>query len=432
MRLQARTSLRLVLLRLLLPALCALAGDARARAGESAAPQTSAEALLARVLPPAQRCDVRFLQHLGWRFERDAGVRRLTIHGGRPCAHLTLQAAQAAGALRLLVPPGFGADDARAFGRLAGPLADGVSSRAAYQLKVAAAAQKAMTRLAALSDSGRVQFPELFDIVHSPVFVMQMPSPEWDERGRLWVAARSAREALEAVYRRGAKADCYVGQLFALYGTQYELHSPAGFDAAFPAGEVSVGRPRDYLMTPVGRYIRENQTYAWRALLLDAQAQRLDPVLALGRHGPTAFVGLTGILCNQRADEVSNDNFMIYRLSARALDELVGGGGVAHLGRQMCRVWDAANGARGLFASPEARDAADRRVDALLATPAFSEFELYVQPHGIVTLADLVRKWVERTESPLRMRLYVHGLEDFFYRRYRSAYLARCLRELSD
>jgi len=388
--------------------------------------------LLDGVLPLDQRCELRYLLHLGWRFERDASVKDVVVAGGRPCRYRTLARAQAAGSLRIQVPSSFGAVEARALGARLAEIADGRGSRCAYKHKVAPAVQRAVKRFDRGVETGRYQFPELFDLVHSPWWAWRLPEPQWEKRGRVYVATTSAARALESIWSRGAIAECYAGQWLAVFGTQYELYGREAFDEAFAPEDLQIGAPQQIKPAPVGRYTRGKGPYPWRGLLIPLADQRKDPILVLGPHGPMAFVGLTGIMRNQDRDVTTNENFLIARMSPAALKQLVDGGGLAFLRREARAIWSHVNPCAGFLRLGGPKGEHAREVDRILAQPAFSEVWVYGHPHGIVPFAFLVRKMFSESSSPVEFMLYLHGREDFLYQRYRRVWKARCARGIAE
>jgi hypothetical protein len=409
-----------------------LAGGATASASETV---TAADGgaqvrpVFASVLDDEQLCELGFLEHLGWRFHIDAGVTELTVRGGHPARHDTLAAAQAAGTLRVLVPPGLDAEQARAAWPQLATLADAHASREAYKHRLAVATRRATARLSKMTEESRFVFPEILGLVHSPVFVFHMPKTEWHEEEKMYFATRSATRAIEEFFRLGATAECYTGQTLALFTTQYELFGPDWFDVMFDADEIVVGRPHHVIDTRLLANVKYERPYVWRALLVEPSRQRMDPILALAPHGRTAFVGLAGVVLNQDPDAFTNDNCIIVSISQRALDTLAANGGTDHLAREAGRVWEQANKAKGLLSFLRASecDAAEREVDALLAQPIFREFMVYVHPDGVVPLGDILRKKIPDADTPVTLRVNMNGLDDAFYQRFRAAYRRGCL-----
>ncbi|MDJ0973797.1 MAG: hypothetical protein QNJ98_05010 [Planctomycetota bacterium] len=385
----------------------------------------SVRAMLEQRLTAEQMQEVRFLEHLGWRFLRDADpkVQAIRFEPGFPCRYETLLAAQQDGALVIRFPAQPTDKQLQAFGERLPSISNSVASRCAYKHRIALAVRRAVDRLVRLTEAQRYKFPKyLFGAVDSPWFRMRMPQPEWQLKDRVWVAKDSARAAMDTFYRRGATAECYGGQAIAVFSIQYELYGPEAFDKVFAGDDLAIGRPLDIKSTPLGKLTHWTARFPWRALMIPEKEQRRDSLLVLARHGRMAFVGLSGIVRNQKADVQSNENFIITSISKRALDDAVKGGGLPHFSKQMTQVWEAAAPGRGLLALPSKKRAAAKRVDELLAQPIFTELMLYVHPYGDIPLADIVRKKLEKVDTPLEVVIYAHGREDGLYQRYREAF----------
>ncbi len=422
------------LLTLPLVACVLLGAPARAPAAEPAAKTGASDVahLLDRVLSRDLRCELRYLRHLGWRFTRDATVKEVVIAAGRPCKSRTLARAQAAGALRILVPADFDEAGARALGKRLTAIADGRGSRCAYKHKLAPAIRRAVARYDRGVERSQYEFPELFDLVHSPFWALRLPEPQWEKRGAVYVATTSAAGAMEAVWRRGAIVECYAGQWMGVFGTQYELYGREAFDEAFAPGDLVLGAPQQIKSAPIGSLTKGRGPYDWRGLLIPRADQGKDPILALAPHGPMAFVGLTGIMRNQDGGDATNENFLVAGMSPAALKQLVAGGGFAFLGRETQKVWEHVNACSGFLRLGSPTGAHAQAIDRILAQPAFSEVFVYGHPHGIVTFEFLTRKMFQTSSSPVEFLFYLHGREDFLYRRYHRVWKARCARGLAD
>ncbi len=369
------------------------------------------------------RATLRFLEHLGWRVEVVPGLVEARVEAGRPGFRASLAQAQAAGDLRLLLPdtPLAG----RALERLLPAAADGPASRLAWQHRVSEALVRATDKLTAATKAGRYKFPQLL-FWNSPFFQFHPPRPEWTERERMFVVVGRPSAALEAIYRRGALAECYTGQWVLVYATMYELFGAEAFDAAFPAPEVVVGRPSDVRTTPIGQTMLGDRTYPYRALLIPPEQTRQDPGATLAALGPLALVGLTGIVRNQDETDGANQNLTIVSVSPRAAEALRTQGGfgqIARLGRQAAEAWNARGG--GPFGGGNREAAA--LLERTLADPLLAEIRVYVHPFGVVPLAEMFRHELDDTEKPLYVLPYVHGREDLFYRRYRAGVERRWL-----
>jgi hypothetical protein len=378
-------------------------------------------ARLAAVLDDEQRAHLAFLEHLGWRFVAVDGVEDVTVHGGRPGAYDTLDAARTAGALRVLVPRGAPEETLERLGSRLAALADAVPTRLAFQHRLAPAVKEATRRLSEASAADRYVFPQWL-CINALLFSLSPPQPAWVEADGVWRPRDRPSSGIVAFYEQPAEAECYVGQWLAAYATQYELYGPERFDTVFDREEIVLGRPLMIKPTPIGRTTRNDLPLPWWALLLRPEDRREDPAVALARHGPMAFVGLTGIVRNQRERVYSNDNFMIVSVSPRANAILLEQGGLAYVRRRATEARE--HHQRSLWwLAPDASGAEGRRCrDEVLADPVFEEIQVYVHPFGVVSLGFIVRRWIS-VRSPTEVVLYLHGREDAFFRRYRDAFV---------
>lgn len=369
---------------------------------------------------PEDRARLAFLEHLGWRVVRDAGAADVVETAGRPGFRATLAEAQAAGDLVLRVPAGpAGAERLRV--RLAA-LGDGIPSRLAWQFRMSDAVARATGKLVAANKAGRFKFPPLL-FWKSPWFQFHPPRPEWGERGKMYVVQSKPSAAIEALYRRGALAECYTAQWVASYAAQYEVNGPAAFDEAYRPDEIVIGRPSDIRPTPIGQTMRGEATYPYRALLIPPERVGEDPGRVLAQHGPLALAGLTGIVRAQDETDDANQNLITISISPRACEALARGGiaAVTELGKRASLVH------RGL-GGPFAGGSAAAEYERLLADPLVAEWKIYVQPFGAVSVADMFRREIEGNEKPVYVLLYVHGREDEFFRRYRTTWERRWAR----
>jgi hypothetical protein len=402
-----------------------------ARASEPPAarsdPQATALARLDATLSPDDRATVRFLEHLGWRFVPDASVREVVAHGGAPCRRKDLDEARAAGDLVIRIPASAPLDAARLGARLR-EIADGTSSRCAYQLRLAPAVREATRKLAEAEDRGDLSFPKLLGIT-SPWWRFEPPMPEWASRENLWEANGSPAGAIEAVYSKPGLAECYSAQWIAVFAAQYELYGKEFFDAAFKPEEVAVGPPDDVLTkTTFGKVSKDMVAYARWALLIGPEDAQVDATISLARHGPAAFVGLTGIVRDARGGERANQNFVVVSVSPRVSDSLVGCGTPTFY-EASCAATEHLGTRLGRLASASVRRQQRDRLKAYLEQPLFSEFIVYVHPFGVVPLGEVVLSEMEKIEGPVHVMLYLHGREDAFFQRYRQAWRARWLAE---
>ncbi len=409
-----------------------LLGSERSVAAYEASDAARIRAVFERALPGEQFCEIEFLRHLGWRFETSSCVRMVTYEGGRPGRYKDLAAAQAAGCLRIRVPPGFNEAQARASAKTLLTLADTIPSRLAYRHKLTGPVDRATKRLSGMTEAERFVFPEILGIVSSPIYIADMPTTEWTRRENIWYATRSSARAMEALFELGATAECYVGQLLAKWAVQYELFGRDWFDRIFTKDELAVGRPNDVIKTPVMAAMDLDSKFEWRALLLHGRDQKRDPILALAPHGPMAFKGLGGVVMNQSEENFTQDNILIVSASQSALDELQQGGGTRYFNRETARLWEIANSGRtGIRIGPidlgGLTDAAEKQIDEILERPMFSEILSYVHPDGVVPLAFTVKHFIPKADTPVTLRINFNGVDDVFYQRYRKAFVQGCL-----
>ncbi len=378
-------------------------------------------------LDPEQRAELGFLLHLGWQVVARAGAEGVRAERGNPWARPSLEAAQAAGDLRLVLPDPFSPADVAALGASLEGIAESIPSRAAWQFRREAAVATATRRLAEAVERGRYSFPEIFGI-GIPFFTMKPPGFEWRRAGRVVVAQGSASAAIEAFYERQAVLECYAGQWVAIYASQYELYGREAFDEAFRPEDLVLGRPEEIKQHPVGAFSRHELFHPWRALVLPPEWGHLDPALALTRFGPRAFVGLTGILLNQDPDVYSNENFMIVSVGERVVEAIREGGGLHVVAQAAQAAWAQKDRAAGWFTPARVKEPARAELERILSGPLFSELIVYCHPYGVVPLRVIVEKKLKENPTPIYLLLYVHGVEDAFYQRYRHAWKVRAAR----
>ena len=390
----------------------------------SAAPLPPALERLDRASTPAERADRAFLEHLGWRFVVDPAARGVRVVEGAPATRSSLAVAQAAGDLRILVPTSPSPDDLVRLRSLSSSLADSIASRAAWQFMVAPAVERATSRLAAAAARGTYVFPH-WGPMHAQVFSMAPPPSAWVRRGKIEFARRAPSEAIEAFYREPASTECYVAQTVAAYAIQYELHGARGFDETFAADEIAIGQVDHFHETVVGRTMDAPEDCPWRALFLRPSDRGEDPGSVLGRIGPMAFPGLTGILMDQAGRSRSNQNFTFVSVTPAAAAAFVQDGGFARIARDTDELLGLHAAQRARFATGADLVMGQARIRALLADPVFTGVRLYVHPYGVVTLGDMVMRLVKKDRTAVGLILYPEAREDWFYARYREAWKRR-------
>lgn len=419
-----------------LPLTCLLAlvacgtGLRAARAGEPAGdalppPRTAPfEARLDRALTPAQQAERAFLEHMGWRFVRDPVVTTITVAGGSPARRADLASAHAAGDLRILFPSEVTESDIVRFGASLSEVADSLATRGAWQFLVAPAVERATARLAANEARGAWTFPQ-WGLWNAPLFSMDPPQPAWVRRGLICCARAKPAAAIEAFYTERASTECYVGQTVAAYAIQYEVYGPAWFDAVFAPEEIAIGQVEKFHETPLGKSMAAPEGYPWRALFLRPADAGEDPGVVLGRLGPLAFAGLTGILMDQGGTGRSRQNFTLVSVSAAAAEAFARGGGFATVAVRTRELLELEHLERAPFVTGETLSIGRARALAILADPMFREVRLFIHPFGVITLGAMLDRLRKRDRSAVELVPYTEAREDTFFQRYRQAWKAR-------
>ncbi len=406
--------------------LLVLLGTARTPYAAEPGEADAGRRLVRSKLTPEETCSLAFLEHIGWRVTTGAPGSGIDVIGGRPGERESIEAAQRAGDLRIVVAPDTPAATLRALAVRLGALANTLHSRLAFQHRVAGAVARATRKLDANIQEGNLTFPKLL-VFDSPWFRMIPPTPEWSRGDDYCVAVASPAEAVRAFYTDRAVYECYVGQWVALYAKWYEVFGDDAFNEAFRPEELMLGRPLDMRTTPLGRFLGDELSPRWRAMVIGPKDYGVDPGLAMARMGPVAFAGATGVTENVEDGLTTNDNMMIVSVSPAACRTLRENGGLDYVRRENERIWRIhAEGKRGIIRGSsgiEARDA----VTAILDQPVYSEIMLFVHPYGIVPLARMVKERLGTTHRPVKVRIYRNGVDDAFYQRYRAWFQRRCL-----
>jgi hypothetical protein len=399
---------------------------ARAGGGDAVpAPRFSPLAmLLERTLTPTQRAEQAFLEHLGWRFLTDPSASKITVAGGTPTRYPDLASAQAAGALRVLFPPAATSDDVARFGASLAEVADSVATRGAWQFLVAPAVERATSRLAANEQRGAWTFPQ-WGPLNAPVFSMNPPEAAWLRRKRICCARGKPSAAIEAFYGQRASTECYVGQTIAAYAVQYELYGAAWFDAVFAPDEIAIGQVDDFHETPLGKSMAAPEGYPWRALFLRPTDVGEDLGVVLGRLGPLAFPGLTGIVMDQNPTGRSRQNLLFVSVSPAAADSLVRNDGFAGFAARTEELLELGKLEKAPFVTGPELTASRARIAAILSDPVFREIRVFIHPYGVVTLGAITDQMRRRDLSAVELVLYDEAREDTFFQRYRQAWKAR-------
>ena len=384
-------------------------------------------ALLDRALAPAQQAERAYLEHLGWRFVLDPASTAITVAGGTPCRRRDLAAAQAAGDLRILVPPRASAADLAEFASRSFPgVLDSIPSRGAWQLLMAPAVERATDKLSANAVRGRWIFPQWL-VVNAHVFSMDPPKSQWVRRGAVCFARGKPSAAIEAFYDEKASSECYVAQIVASYAIQYELYGPAWFDEVFSPDEIAIGQVGPYHGTPIGKSMDGGNQYPWRALFL-RPSDTEDPGLVLGRLGPLAFPGTTGILMDQNGTGRSNQNLTIVSVTPQAADSLVRHGGFPYVATCTQEFLTLEKSKRRNFVTGADLTRWQARIDELLSDPVFTGIRIYVHPYAVMTLGKMVDRLTRMDRTAVGVQFYDLGREDLFFQRYRQAWIDRWTR----
>jgi hypothetical protein len=379
---------------------------------------------LSNGLTADQQAELRFLEHLGWTFDRDPAATEVKIHAGTPCYRRDPQSMKAGGDLRVTVPATIA--DPAAFGRAIGGLPDALASRCAYKQKISVAVREATRKLSAIAEAGEFTFPQWL-VVPSPIFRCTLPEPEWKKDGVENLCTGLPSKGIGAVYEKGGVAECYTAQWLAIFATQMELYGPAWFDQVFTKEELRIGRPQEAYRTVLGQHVDEGKPRAWKSLVLTDADLRDDPVIALARLGPKAFAGATGVLQNDEEFYGANQNFMVVSVSPRAVEELKARGGVRRILELTSEAVGVRKEAKIISASERAANRARR--EAIYADPLLAEFKVYCHPYGVISLGELAELEITDHARPIKIRIYVNGLDDVLYQRYRMAWKQRWLRE---
>ncbi len=393
-------------------------------AADPSAPGDGAREAVLSALQPAQRGELAYLEHLGWRLVWDASGPGIRVHGGQPCQRTDLGAAHAAGDLRILVPPGVDPASIRAFGEELRALSDSDASRCAYQQRIRVAVASATRKLAANEERGNLVFPKVL-FIDSPFWVLKPPRPEWVKVAKTWRAQASPSQAIEAIYTKEGVIECYVAQLLAQFATQYELYGARAFDQAFDSHDLALGNP-----DRIGK-----ERFGWdgplanppkrHALLVKPEDFGKDPGLVLAPYGPVAYCGLIGVVRDPDTQMTeSNENSTIVSVSP-AVVEVFKQYGFSYIGHRTKEALEAIHAKRNMLLTGAALQRLDAKVEMILSEPVFTEFMIYVHPYGVVPLREIVEKKFTAVDVPPEFRLYRCGLEDGFFQHYRREFLRR-------
>ena len=384
---------------------------------------------------PAESCERRLLQELGWRFLSTTAA-EAAIDGGAPCDRGSLAEAHDAGDLRVRVPVNA---DAAAISALQRAVLAHPATRCAYAFALGAATRRAVDRLVA-----------------NPGFRFSTLQPGWIDFGitgaardgwrplasfgRAFQPSGSNSAAIDGFYGGQVRAECGVARQVAQYAAQAELYGASGFDAGFASDEIVIGtfhqlnRSRSILQgSAAGTF-----THDGLARLASAQ-------------GRQAFMGVPGfiehVFDRGSLDDLHNqaENFVVYDLSADAAAALRRHGGFGHYNALNRELWalartlptfDRRRYFQRLLHEREPRLRAElptehraiiERIDTLLADPFYRDFRIYVHKLGVQSVGYHIIRLLDRNpRTPYRIGLALHNVDTTLMARYFDYRLDAC------
>lgn len=379
-------------------------------------------------------CRQALLETLGWRFEQ-APVAAPEVLGGLPCERATLAEAQAAGDLRVRLPPGLPAAQRDA---LLARLLDDPATTCAFGFRLGAATRRAVDALVA-NPGYRFTGLQLGWIGFGPGGAARDGWRPIAAFGRGYVPRAGNWNAIQAFYRGRVRSECGVGRQVAQFAAQAELFGPAGFDRAFAAGEIAIGTW--HVLNRSGGIL---QGAAAGEFTHDGLAR------AASARGRQALVGVPGFLehvfARSTLDDINNQaqNFVVYDVDAAAAAALRAHGGFGHYNARMREAWRLSRGfprgGRRYFerllwerdprlraaVAPAQRDAL-ARLDALLADPFFTGFRIYVHRQGVRPVGYHVARMLDRNpRTPYAIQFALHNVHTTLMRRWFDDRLRQC------
>jgi hypothetical protein len=377
----------------------------------------------------ASDCRARLLAELGWQLQNGAAY---SVHGGVPCTRADLAAAREAGDLRAVLPA-----DAQSRDAALDALLVHDATRCAFAMRLGEATRRATTRL---SDNRGYRFSSLqggwisFGLRGAQAAGWQ-PVRSF---GRGFMPLGGNWQAIDAFYAGRVRSECGVGRQIAQYAAQAELYGEA-FDEAFAAEEIVIGTFR--------------QLHGTRSVLLGSGAGELvrdGLARRAAADGRQAFAGLPGVLVHSldrsTVDDSNNQaqNFVVHEVSEAAAAALRDRGGFAHYNARNRELWEISRtldlpGLRGFQRllnenvpsaharlSPASRERV-AQMQALLADPFYSGFEIYVHPQGIRPIGWHVVRMLDRNpRTPFQVELTMHNLHTTLYQRWLQHWLQHC------
>lgn len=385
---------------------------------------------------PVADCRRTLLEDLGWRFVEEPGLATPRIHAGVPCDRVDLVAAHAGGDLRVAWPGHFDTDAAAAW---YDELLEHPATTCAYAYRLGEATRRAVDKLVA-NPGYRFTGLQFGWIGFGAGGARQDGWRPIASFGRGFVPRDGNWRAIEGFYSGNVRAECGVGRQVAQYAAQAELYGPAGFDAAFEAGEIVIGRWR---MLNAGDSVLQGARAG--EYTRDGLARHAS---ALGRQ---AFVGVPGyiehVFERHALDDINNQaqNFVVYDVSEAAAAALRTRGGFAAYNAMARELWQLARTfpqskphrfferllVEGDAALRDELDAEGRatlqRMQALLADPFFGGFSLYVHRQGVRPAGyHFVRMLDRNPRTPFHIAFALHNVHTTLRQRYFEHRLAAC------
>lgn len=372
--------------------------------------------------------ELHFLEHLGWRFLPSSGGLDAQVLGGTPCQRTNLRESIDKGDLRVLLSPTITDEQLKNFGLTLPAVSDSMPSLGAWNHRLLIATQNATRKLSDASDADRYTFPKVL-VLDSPWWRLSPPKPEWVKRGKLWHPRNSTAAAMHAIYTKDGTAECYVGQLVALWASQYEVMGSVWFDKAYNTEEIWLGRPHLIDGLPFSWNNEEQGYHRRRSLYILPERQNEAPGAVLGEIGHIALSGRCGIIQNQDEGYFCNENFVIVDATPRAAAQLRLKGGFEYVASQTKEALQHHRSTLSLLATGAELLRSKTAVEEILSQPIFDEIRVYIHPFGVLTLREIIEKKLTQKTAAMEIALYSTGRDYAFYKRYRISWIQRWILE---